>query len=75
MIDRWYDDIRTYQKPEVILRTWIEERYTHLLLYQAGAEFIRDSEPRYTSEDWQNLETLLTYLPPPRLLEVMRFIH
>jgi hypothetical protein len=65
VIDRWYDDILTYQEPQDVLNAWKEKGFTNLLLYQAGADFIRESDSRYGSENWQKLDTLLASLPPP----------
>jgi hypothetical protein len=65
VIDRWYNDLYTYQTPESVLSAWMKQGYTHLLLFQTGAEFVRQSDPRYTSEDWQKLENLLASLDPP----------
>jgi hypothetical protein len=65
VIDRWYNDVNVYQSPEVIMQTWIDQSYTHLLLFQAGAEFIRERDPRYSIEQWQKLDDLLSRLPPP----------
>ncbi len=68
VIDRWYDDVNTFQTPEKILASWQEKGYTHLLLNQAGVDFVRPREPRLTTEDWEKFETLLTRLGPPTIL-------
>lgn len=68
VIDHWYVEVRTYQTPERILASWQDKGYTHLLLFQAGADYIREREPRYATEDWHKLETLLSHLPPPTIV-------
>ena len=68
VIDRWYDDVNTYQTPEKILASWQKKGYTHLLLNQAGADFVRPREPRLTTDDWEKFEILLTYLESPTIL-------
>ena len=68
VIDRWYDDVNTYQTPEKILASWQKKGYTHLLLNQAGADFVRPREPRLTTDDWEKFETLLTRLGPPKII-------
>lgn len=68
VIDRWYNDINTYQTSEAVLQTWKEKGYSHLLLFQAGADFIRDSDPRYTDDQWKKLDTILEELPSPNFI-------
>jgi hypothetical protein len=68
VIDRWYDDFHFYREPELVLSAWKDQGYTHLLVYQAGADFVRASDPRPESEDWQALERLLSQLPPPTMI-------
>jgi hypothetical protein len=67
VIDHWYDAVHTYQTSERILSAWLEEGYTHLMLNQAGADYIRNHESKLTSQDWQELDRLLGRLPPPTI--------
>ncbi len=62
VIDRWYADLRNYGSPEAVLDIWREARYTHLLFYEHGADFIREDDPAYTDADWVALEQFLTQL-------------
>jgi hypothetical protein len=68
VIDRWYEEVRTQQTPERILTAWQEQGYTHVMLFRSGADYIREREPRYTTGDWQKLETLLAHLHPPTVV-------
>jgi len=58
----------TYQTPEKILASWQKKGYTHLLLNQAGVDFVRPREPRLTTDDWEKFETLLTRLGQPKII-------
>ncbi|MEZ0395356.1 MAG: glycosyltransferase family 39 protein [Anaerolineales bacterium] len=67
VIDRWYTDMRLYQTPERILAAWQEQGYTHLLVFQSGADFVRrHHEGELTENDWETLEALLASLPAAR---------
>ncbi len=70
VIDRWYTDRRLYQTPEQILAAWQEQGYTHLLLFQTGADFVRLHHTGELPEsDWQALDALLASLPTARQWE------
>ncbi len=62
-IDRWLDDQDQFGLPAAILQQWRSARYSHLLYYQTGANFTRQTEPRYQPTDWAALDTLLDSLP------------
>ena len=65
ILDRWLSDIQAFHTPESILSHWRQAGYTYLLYHRSGAEFIRQEDSRYTSEQWQALDQLLARLPPP----------
>jgi hypothetical protein len=58
-IDRWFSERNTLAGPDAILERWRGEGVTHVLVNRAGMEFIRTSDARYQSQDWQALEDLL----------------
>jgi hypothetical protein len=62
IVDRWLADRSEYGAADAILASWRETGYTHLLVYQTGANYYRD-DPRYPHEDWQTLDELLASLP------------
>jgi hypothetical protein len=65
-LDRWFVKRTRGGDPSQILDGWRDEGVTHLLLYRAGAEFVRSTDSRYGADDWQALEDLLAAL---RLVE------
>ena len=62
VIDRWFHDSTTYHDQSAILRAWQEEGYTHLLLFNLGAEFVRDDDPAGARMDWALLDQILASL-------------
>jgi len=67
IIDRWlrerYDGQEKPASADEILQKWMLAGYTHLLYYQAGAEFVRHDDTNYKPQDWSELKKLLTMLP------------
>jgi hypothetical protein len=63
-IDQWYVQRRTLDTPEAILDSWDSQGITHVLLFNAGMEFVRANDRRYTQDDWQALQLLLQKLKP-----------
>jgi hypothetical protein len=61
-IDRWYVDRKRIGGEDAILESWRIEGFTHILLYRAGVDFVRENDSRYTEEDWEALERLLNRL-------------
>lgn len=57
-IDRWYLAMRTQGSPELILDEWRKEGWTHILIFDAGAEFERDGRSEYSALDWEALDQL-----------------
>ncbi len=62
-IDRWYLLMRSGGTVDGILAQWRREGWTHLLIFDAGAEFERDTRSEYSPADWETLERLLSTLP------------
>jgi hypothetical protein len=62
-LDHWLDAIRSNGDPNSVLRAWRQQGYTHLLYYDGGAKFIRESDEQYMQTEWQMLDTMLTTLP------------
>jgi hypothetical protein len=70
VLDRWLVDLYRYGNIDLILQSWREQGYTHVLLYRAGVNFLKNEqsiggdEARYRPEDWLALENLLDKLTP-----------
>jgi hypothetical protein len=62
VLDRWIHDLRTYGEPDLVLKSWEERGYTHVLYYRLGAEFVREEDKRYKPSEWQALDLLLSRL-------------
>lgn len=65
VLDRWPNDLYRWKTPETVLAVWRGAGYSHLLVYRAGADFLRSADSRYQPADWEALEALLSELPPP----------
>ncbi len=61
-IDRWYTLRRTTPDNQAILAGWRSQGLAYVLVNQAGMAFIRDTDERYTLEDWNALDELLKSL-------------
>ena len=65
VIDRWKHSLTLVDSPEDVLEKWRSEGYTHLLVHNAGADFVRVDDPRYQNSDWEALDLVLGSLPSP----------
>jgi hypothetical protein len=65
VIDRWKHDRTMGKEANIILEQWRSRGYSHLLYYRLGAEYIRNEDKRYSPDDWETLDSLLSTLPPP----------
>lgn len=65
ILDRWLHERHLSGSNEEILNKWMKAGYTHLMLNQFGADFIRNTDHRYSSDDWQSLKSMLAFLPEP----------
>jgi hypothetical protein len=62
VIDRWMMDFRHIGRPEGVRDAWLAEGFTHLLLHKSGVDFVKQDDLRYTDEDWNALDVLLSDL-------------
>lgn len=62
IIDRWYHDRKAYGMAESILNSWQNEGYTHMLYFKLGADNRRAESKRFISEDWEEMDLLLSKL-------------
>ncbi len=62
-IDRWYLAMRSGLTAEEVLARWREEGFTHILLFNTGADFERSNRSEYTGADWEELDRLRALLP------------
>jgi hypothetical protein len=59
-LDRWKRDWLYIKDPTEILQSWRSEGFTHVLFYQLGANFMREtSNPHYSVEEWLALDRFL----------------
>lgn len=72
-LDRWLNDRYAGvvgaipRSNEEILAAWRDVGYTHLLIHQAGMDFVRQTgQSGYTPEDWITLDNLLNTLQKQR---------
>jgi hypothetical protein len=63
-MDRWKRDWLNFSTFREILESWRAEGFTHVLFYQAGANFMRETgDLHHTEEEWQALDLFLADLP------------
>jgi hypothetical protein len=62
VLDQWKHDLFLYKEPSEILQAWKAQGYTHLLFNRFGADFVKAGDSRYTIEDWEKLDNLLSGL-------------
>ena len=62
IIDRWYHDRNMYSDAASILTEWQDEGYTHLLYFKLGSDNRRVESKRFTAEDWNEMDLLLSQL-------------
>lgn len=62
VLDRWISDRHEYGNAESIATHWREEGFTHVLYNRFGADFVREQDQRYLTDDWQALDRLLSSL-------------
>jgi hypothetical protein len=62
-LDRWYLAMRSGKTADELVQTWRSEGWTHLLIFDAGAEFERAGRSEYLPADWDALERLRSLLP------------
>ncbi len=62
-LDRWYLAMRTGLTADEILAQWSAEGWTHILIFDSGADFERAGRTEYSASDWEALEKMLGSLP------------
>ena len=62
IIDRWYHDRAAYVNADSILNAWKDEGFTHMLYFKLGADNRRAESRRFTPEDWEEMDLLLSKL-------------
>lgn len=65
IIDRWAHDLYKKGNPDAVLEDWMNQGFTHLLYYKAGAEFLRQAEGHTGDQFWPALDSLLAGLDSP----------
>lgn len=63
IIDRWFHDRAVYGDAESILSAWQSEGFTHMLYFKLGSDNRRAESKRFTPEDWEEMDALLSRLP------------
>lgn len=62
-IDEFKDSIVLHKSPDTILAAWRAEGYTHILLHNLGADFVRkDDLLRYIPSEWEAFDDLTVSL-------------
>ena len=68
LLDRWLTIRKRYGRsvdPQQLVADFKSEGFNYLLFYKTGADFIRESDSRYTPSDWTLLDQFLRLLPTP----------
>jgi hypothetical protein len=62
-IDEFKDSLVLHQSPEAILAAWKDKGYTHVLINNLGADFVREDDLlRYVPSDWDTFDELIASL-------------
>lgn len=65
IIDRWYHEARLHNTGPEIQAAWLEQGYTHMLIWELGFEFVRDFDnAKFNQRDWLLLQELRDNLGP-----------
>jgi hypothetical protein len=65
VIDRWYHEARLHNTATEIQSAWLEQGYTHMLIWESGFEFVRDFDnAKFNQRDWLLLAELRETLGP-----------
>jgi hypothetical protein len=68
IIDRWYHDSHVYPGSSELISAWRAQGYTHLLIFNLGADFVRTRDPAGKSMDWNLLQATLAELTLDRTI-------
>jgi hypothetical protein len=61
-LDEWYVERRQQTSTAAILADWRSAGANYLLVSDTGLQFVKESDGRYSPEDWQAFETMLSKL-------------
>jgi 4-amino-4-deoxy-L-arabinose transferase-like glycosyltransferase len=62
VIDRWFHDSSIYANSPAILKSWHDQGYTDLLIYNPGKAFILENDPEGKIINWSLLNSTLANL-------------
>ncbi len=69
IIDRWYQEVHLHRTAAEIRDAWLAQGYTHMLIWEAGYEFVRDYDnAKFKAGDFQQLEALRNILGSPQVI-------
>jgi hypothetical protein len=69
IIDRWYQEVHLHRTAAEIREAWLAQGYTHMLIWEAGFEFIREHDnAKFKASDFQQLEALRNLLGSPQAI-------
>jgi hypothetical protein len=61
-LDEWYVERRQHTSAAAILADWQSSGIEYVLISDAGMQFVRQSDGRYQTADWQALDSMLSGL-------------
>jgi hypothetical protein len=67
-IDLWRATAHETGDAAAILQKWKAQGYTHLLVYQPGEQFMRETDRSTSPQDWVVFDQLLGKLPAPEAI-------
>lgn len=63
ILDRWRHDLNKFGDPQVVLASWKQQGFTHILYNRAGTQFLReDQDPHHPVKDMDILDQTLNGL-------------
>ncbi len=66
-LDRWHRDWMHTGKVENVSRQWLNEGFTHVLVFRSGVEFMENNpDPKHPAENLRALDIFLSNLPAPQ---------
>lgn len=75
IIGRWYNDWSMYHNANQVIESWKKQGYTHVLLNQAGADFIQKFDKNSPPKEYWNglIETINLLTPIESLATTYKF--
>ncbi|MCX8061290.1 MAG: glycosyltransferase family 39 protein [Anaerolineales bacterium] len=62
LLDEWYFASLNTLEPEEVLRRWKARSYQHVLIFNQGADFVRQKDQRYQERQWELFDQLIPLL-------------